>query len=455
LQNQGESDRQGFLHAIMSHMSNIPLSDDQKRILVDLSQTAPEQLVHRARLILAYSEGKPTLRAALDAGISRGRARFWKRQFLLKGMSVFNLALKDHSAVEKQTVEVNIPPKGLQARTTTIETRGDETNILEEIPYPKPLECIGIHPDDTLAEAGRKVWLYFFAEMLRHEEGTLLGENIEELHDMRVATRRMRSAFDIFSPAFEPRIMKRYLKGLRSTGRALGGVRDMDVLLENAINYQRKMKENARPGLEPLLAAWKQTIEKKRSKMIKLLQSEDYHSFKYNFNLFLQTAESNKNPMIKNDGMNTRLRDVVPVLVYSRFAAVRAYDTILITASITQLHALRIEFKKFRYTLEYFKEILGEGANQAISELKQLQDHLGKLHDADVACQLVSRFGKDLDKEQIRMPIPERINPEMVVTYLAYLYAERYRLINSFPEIWKKFSRPEFRQILAQAISLL
>ena len=72
-----------------------------------------------------------------------------------------------------------------------------------EIPYPQPRQIIGISPDDTLAEAGKKVWLYYFAEMLCHESGTILGENIEELHDMRVATRRMRSAFDIFSPAFD------------------------------------------------------------------------------------------------------------------------------------------------------------------------------------------------------------------------------------------------------------
>ena len=75
----------------------------------------------------------------------------------------------------------------------------------------------------------------------------LLGENIEELHDMRVATRRMRSAFDIFSPAFDPKIMKRHLKGLRTIGRVLGQVRDMDVILENALTYQKKLKENQTP----------------------------------------------------------------------------------------------------------------------------------------------------------------------------------------------------------------
>jgi CHAD domain-containing protein len=122
---------------------------------------------------------------------------------------------------------------------------------------------------------------------------------------------------------------------------------------------------------------------------------------------------------------------------------------------VNQLHALRIEFKKFRYTLEHFKEILGDSANKSINELKKYQDHLGELHDADVACQLVRNFLKDWDENQSLLPMPQRKNPEPIVTYLAYLHAERYRLMVSFPDLWKNFNRPEFRQNLAQAISKL
>jgi CHAD domain-containing protein len=436
-------------------MSTIPLSDDQKRRLFELSLTAPILLIHRARLILAYAEGKPTMQAAMEAGISRGRARFWKRQFISRGMGIFNLEITDVPANEEPSSQINIISDSLQPEPSSVETNEGGSSVLAELPYPKPRQSIGITADDTLTEAARKVWLYHFALMLSHEEGALRGEKIEELHDMRVATRRMRTAFDIFSPAFEPKIMKRYLKGLRTIGRVLGQVRDMDVLLENGVTYQEKLKENRRPGLEPLLTDWKQTINKQRTKLVKHLQSEAYHNFKQHFNLFLQVPGSIKNPDSLNGGTNSCVRDIVPVLVYSRYAAIRVYDSILPTASVTQLHALRIEFKKFRYILEYFKEILGENANQAITELKQLQDHLGELHDSDVACQLVSRFLKDWEEEQIGKPIPERLNPEPIVTYLAYLHAERYHLISSFPDLWRKFSRPEFRQIIAQAISLL
>jgi CHAD domain-containing protein len=439
----------------MVRMPSIPLTEDQKKELVELSQSAPELLKHRARLILAYGEGKPTMQAGKEAGISRGRARYWKRQFLSNGMGIFHLDSKEKVLVEESAQLISGPTTELLTESISVEKVDEKTFIKEEIPYPLPQKNIGVKAEDSLAEAGRKVWLYHFAIMLSHEQGTLLGENIEELHDMRVATRRMRSAFDIFGPAFDPKIMKRYLKGLKSIGRELGQVRDMDVILEKGLIYQGKLEEQDRLGLKPLLMAWKEFIDTERAKLIKHLKSEAYRRFKQDFNRFLQAPIGNKDSSSQGNVTISRIRDIVPVLVYSRYAAVRAYDTILPTASISQLHALRIEFKKFRYSLEYFKEILSEGTNKAISEIKEYQDQLGELHDADVACQLVKGFLKSWDENQTRSPIQERINPEPIVTYLAYLHAERYRLMIAFPELWQNFNRPEFRQNLAKAISLL
>jgi CHAD domain-containing protein len=272
---------------------------------------------------------------------------------------------------------------------------------------------------------------------------------------MRVATRRMRSAFDIFGPVFTPKMVKRYQKGLRSLGRALGQVRDMDVILDNGFLYQRKLKEQDQSGLDPLLIAWQQTIDSERGKLIKHLHSETYKDFKQDFNRFLHVPMGGKDTSNPGNDVISRVRDIVPILIYSRYAAVNAYETILPTASVNQLHALRIEFKKFRYALEYFKEILNESVSKTINEIKQYQDHLGELHDADVACQLVRGFLKGWEENQSRSPIQERSNPEPIVTYLAYLHAERFRLMITFPELWRKFSRPEFRQNLAKLISLI
>jgi CHAD domain-containing protein len=439
----------------MNFMSDISLSEDQKYKLIDITQKSPELLIRRAQLILAYAEGKPTMQAASQAGMSRGRARYWKRQFIARGMDIFVVDETTNLADDEMLHPSAEPGESILVENTLQQSIEDQLPQTGEPPFPNPRQSVGIFPDDSLADAGRKVWSYHFAIMLSHEQGTLLGEDIEELHDMRVATRRMRSAFDIFMPAFSIKLMKRYLKGLRNVGQALGRVRDMDVLLDNALIYQEKLEETSRLGLEPLLNDWRNLIEKKRVKLLEHLQSEEYQRFKKEFNSFVQAPMDSTYPGNEGTGAYNRIRDIVPVLVYSRYAAVRAYEAILPTATVSQLHALRIEFKKFRYALEYFREILGDSAVEAINELKRYQDHLGELHDADVTCLLVSNFLKGWDENQNQYPIAERVNSEPIVSYLAYLHAERYRLMRSFPELWQYFCRPEFRQGLAQAISQL
>ena len=65
----------------MNPMPMITLSDEEKQKLVDLSQTGPELLIHRARLILAYAEGKPTLQAAMEPGFHVAERAFGNASF--------------------------------------------------------------------------------------------------------------------------------------------------------------------------------------------------------------------------------------------------------------------------------------------------------------------------------------------------------------------------------------
>jgi CHAD domain-containing protein len=143
------------------------------------------------------------------------------------------------------------------------------------------------------------------------------------------------------------------------------------------------------------------------------------------------------------------------VLVYERLASVRAFDAIINHATIEQLHALRIEFKKLRYTVEFFREVMGDEAKEVINEFKKMQDHLGDLNDAQVATVFLSQFLHDDEERQVSLPLNERHNLEPVVAYQAYRYAERHRLLTTFQPAWENFNRPEMRQKIALAVSVL
>ena len=291
--------------------------------------------------------------------------------------------------------------------------------------------------------------------MLNHEKGTRLGEDIEELHDMRVATRRMRAAFEVFKPFFKPKEIKSQLKGLRATGRALGRVRDLDVFMEKAQRYLEALPEAERPGLEPLMQAWREQLVLERRKMVAYLEGGRYLQFKRDFNTFLSNQVSMPASSTAAKAAPTLVRHVAPPMIYARLAAVRAFDAIIPKATIEQLHALRIEFKKLRYALEFFREVLGAEGGEVIDEIKKLQDHLGDLNDAHIACQILREFIESWQERQAESPLQSRQNPEPVVAYLASKHAELHQLMISFPEAWAHFHRQELLRKLALAVSVL
>ncbi len=331
----------------------------------------------------------------------------------------------------------------------------DDAAIWQQ-PFPESIKRTGVAADDTLAEAGRKVMLYHFAQMLRWEDGTRLGEDIEALHRMRVATRRLRAAFEVFESAFEPGALKPHLKGLRATGRCLGRVRDLDVFIEKAQHYRETLPRDRHDGLSPLLDAWQEQRQAGRNAMLSFMDSPEYALFKRQFNIFLNTPGAGARQTSGDQPTPLHVRELVPVLIYTRMAAVRAYQPFLHDAPVELLHALRIEFKKLRYTVEYFDEVLGKRSMLVIENLKALQDHLGDLNDAQVATQMLAAFIEDWDNRQMGLPIHDRQSIEEVVNYLAYRHAERHHLMSTFSDVWRQqFSNSKFRRNLASSLAVL
>jgi len=126
------------------------------------------------------------------------------------------------------------------------EERQAEVAGAADAPAKKDHARPGIESDDTMDEAARKTLLFHFGRMVRHESGTREGEDAEELHDMRVATRRMRAALRVFDGHVDGAVMKPYLKALRRTGRTLGTVRDLDVFYEKTARYLDTLTDERR-----------------------------------------------------------------------------------------------------------------------------------------------------------------------------------------------------------------
>ena len=91
---------------------------------------------------------------------------------------------------------------------------------------------IPLRPDMPFAEAAARTVEVRAAELWEHSEGVLDTTDIERVHAMRVATRRLRAVLEIFAPAFPPGRHREVLKEVKALADALGARRDPDVQLE-------------------------------------------------------------------------------------------------------------------------------------------------------------------------------------------------------------------------------
>jgi len=331
--------------------------------------------------------------------------------------------------------------------------------VPEELPhYPD------LFPDDSMGEAARKTMAYHFQHMLFHEPGTRAGDDPEELHDMRVATRRMRAAFQVFGDYVDGKALKPIRKGAQRTCSSLGSVRDLDVFWGKTEAYLGGLPAERRVDLMGLRETWEADRERAREEMLAFLDGGRYRQFKEASVELLRRKEPWETPGLTKEGeaIPRLLRHVVPSVVYGRAAAVLAYDEWVgkPKVSLKGLHRLRIAGKRLRYTLEFFEEVLAPQTSDLVKQVKRLQDHLGDLQDAVVASELLRDFltwgtwGDGGDRKKSKMP-PEPVVAPGVAIYMADKQAELQRLLNTFPEVWTYFRSREFKQTVAVVVAPL
>ena len=219
--------------------------------------------------------------------------------------------------------------------------------------------------DDTLGAAGRKVLRMHLARMLASEPGTRSGEDAEDLHKMRVATRRMRAAWRVFDGAYRPRFQKRYVMELRETAAALGEVRDLDVQIEGVEAYLKSLSPAGVAAMAPLRSEWRRRRDAARERLLELLDSKDYAEFVADYGDFVETP--GKGELEPVPSAPILVRDTAGGRIWQAYERVRAHDTMLAWADVEALHALRIDGKRLRYTLEFFREVLPRQADELIS----------------------------------------------------------------------------------------
>ncbi len=111
---------------------------------------------------------------------------------------------------------------------------------------------IDVTPEEPYAVAGARIVRVRTQELFSHGEGVLDTEDIERVHDMRVASRRLRAVLEIFAPCFPRAEFKSALRDVKQLADALGERRDPDVHIAAMRSFAAAVTAAQRPGVERL-----------------------------------------------------------------------------------------------------------------------------------------------------------------------------------------------------------
>lgn len=297
------------------------------------------------------------------------------------------------------------------------------------------METLNLTPDLHVAEAGRLMMAQQLAKILSYGQQVQADADMIAVHEMRKAIRSTFTSFKLFEPYFKLGDIKAYRRGLRSIMRRLGRSRDLAVFRLKLDTYN----ELADRPLEDLSAYWQSQQTNGDAALMRYLGEPKQQAFFETYRNFTETPAlgvlTTTDPWVPE-----KIGHLAPVLIYQRVAAVRAFDDHLSSATVVQMHRLRIRFKDLRYALQFFEPILGAEVQAVLASLKQSQEHLGDLNDVTVAQRFLSE-------------VPGLANS--VGRYHAYQQDQQQCLMETFLPVWHDFDQPAWRQNLAMALATL
>jgi len=233
--------------------------------------------------------------------------------------------------------------------------------------------------------------LNFIRVMFENADGAKEGEDIEHLHDMRVASRRLRECFQLFGSFYATKKTEKILARVKKVTRILGIPREMDVNVSVLEAYKPKRSPVVQTTHEYLLEIFEFEQARYRKKMLKAFDKLDLKLLESDLTRFAQTAiaKSPNSHLLADARQDLELEafldqtthvlqeKIAPILAFGSSPASQISDDDV-------LHRLRINIKKSRYCFEILNPLHAGRFEKAIELAKQLQEILGKIHDLAV-----------------------------------------------------------------------
>ena len=319
--------------------------------------------------------------------------------------------------------------------------------------------ALGVHPGDytssfrleldpTLSaiEASRRVHEKLFGSMLANQEGLLADWDMEFLHDFRVAIRRARSAASQLKDVFPPIAVEDLRRELRWLGRKTGPARDMDVYLFRIPGYRESLPEGADKDLEPLVRLLREKKKKELGMLRRCLRSARHRRLVKDWAVFIDGRKLGEDP---GPEAHRPIAAVASERIWQAFEKViRKGGDIGPQTPAKALHRLRLDCKKLRYLISFFRSLYpAEELDSITQELKSLQKHLGEFNDLQVQQEALRRFAEELMETKRGPPATLLAMGQLLGQLEAAQAGERAMFHQHFSQFARPANRKRFRAL--------
>ena len=259
-----------------------------------------------------------------------------------------------------------------------------------------------------------------FRQMVRHDPGTRLGDDPEDLHQHRVAIRRLRSLL-ASARMLEPDWSASLRDELEWIADLMNPVRDLDVMIPYLRGDMQLLQPQESALLELFIDKLLADREVARIKMLKGLESERYMALLHTLeaatvSLVVRAVEEDL-----EDGAARQYRKLR-----------RAVEALGDPPEDEELHRVRRLAKKARYTADLVKPTGGKKVARYLDNIKQVQQVLGDFQDAVVAEAHITEF----------LPEAQGTGQAFALGRMAELQAVRKRRVSAdFPPAWRKVAK--------------
>jgi CHAD domain-containing protein len=230
-------------------------------------------------------------------------------------------------------------------------------------------------------------------DLFRHMGKALKISDVEDIHDLRVASRRLREGLALFAPCYPPAAVVRLVRKIRQVTRLLGDIRNADEAIIFWESLTGRLAEKDRSDLEQLIDSFRKDRKKLLRKLHAGLQKLSPPSLR---DQYLRTINSPCLFTVPVNGIDlfAPLADFAKGSIEARLTDVmECLPDARKSGAVEAQHRLRIAIKHFRYRMEILAPLIGVRYDELLSAVKGYQEVLGKLHDLHVFAVIVRGQG--------------------------------------------------------------